>query len=115
MTTTATKVHAVKIEDYEGNGACAECGRESLRWIVTLSDGTQVGVECSAKVCGEKFARKTYVWTAEFAPVAEYCDATGAYVLWQHKAGAETRTTRNGLLIGIGGQRAAWQKFGWVA
>lgn len=113
-TTTSAKVHPVKIEDFEGDGICVECGREGLRWIVTLSDDSRVGIECSAKVCGQRPTRKAYVWTADFVPVAEYREVGSTYVLWQHKRGTETRTTRDAHLIRIGGQRAAWQKMGWL-
>jgi len=108
------KVHPVKIEDYEGNGTCSACGREGLRWIVTLSDDTRVGVECSAKVCGWRPTRKVYAWTADFVPVAEYRYAEVTFVLWHHKRGNATNTTRNGHLVTVGGALREWARNGWL-
>lgn len=110
---TTIKLH--KIEDYEGHGICRECGREGLRWIATLSDGSQVGLECSKRVLGFKPAPKAYNWLADFRPVAEFNDCGNLHVMWQHKAGTATRETLNGNLVQIGGVSAKWQQRGWAA
>jgi hypothetical protein len=112
-------VHMVKIEDHEGEGRCGACQREGLRWIVTMSDGSQVGTECAKRVMGYKPAPKSYAWVADYQPVAEHteCPASkyaATYVLWQHKAGTKTIETRNGVLQAVGGVRQAWERKGWL-
>jgi hypothetical protein len=115
MTTTKTaRLHIVKIEDHEGDGTCTACGREGLRWIVTLSDGTQVGTECTKRVTGAKPAPKSYTWVGDFRIVAEHDEYGTSYVLWQHKDGRETRETRDGTLTAVGGIRQAWAWRGWI-
>ena len=103
-----------KIEDREGFGACGECGREGLRWIATLSDGSTVGLECSKKVLGFKPAPKTYNWVPDFRPVAEFNDCGNVHVMWQHREGSATRETLNGNLVQIGGVATKWRQRGWV-
>ena len=110
-----TNLKLTKIEDHEGDGTCAECRREGLRWIATLSDGTQVGLECAKKVLGFKPATKNYNWIADFRPVAEFADCGNLHIMWQHKEGSATRETLNGNLVQIGGVAAKWQQRGWAA
>jgi len=107
-------VHMVKIEDHEGEGRCGACQREGLRWIVTMSDGSQVGTECAKRVMGFKPAPKTYAWVEHFTPVAEHTEYRQTYVLWQHKAGTATRETMNGTLMAVGGVRQTWERKGWL-
>lgn len=104
----------VKIEDHEGNGHCSACQREGLRWIVTLSDGSQVGTECAKTIIGVKPDPKSYTWTADFTAVAEHNEYGDTLVLWQHKNGTATRETRNGYLVAVGGRRRIWEKEGWL-
>lgn len=113
MTQTAA-LEIARIDDYEGTGECSACGRTGLRWIARLTDGTAVGLECAKKVLGWKPAPAAYNWIADFAPVAEYVEYSSTYVLWQHKTRNQTRETRNGVLITVGGVRADWTKKGWL-
>lgn len=109
-----TELRIVKIEDHEGDGTCSECGREGLRWIATLTDGTRVGTECAKKVTGCKPAPKSYTWVTGYTPVAEHTDRDTAWVLWQHQNG-RTALTLNGALWQMGGARQEWTKRGWAA
>lgn len=111
--TTAT-VTISRIDDHEGEGDCSSCGRTGLRWIATLSDGAAVGLECAKKVLGWKPAPADYNWIADFTPIAEYVEYDSTYVLWQHKTRNQTRETRNGTLVSVGGCRADWTKQGWL-
>lgn len=110
-----TKPHIIKVEDHEGNGICAQCGREGLRWIATLSDETTCGLECAKKACGYKPAPKTYNWVADFRPIAQHDDGGDIFIMWQHKQGAATRETRNANLVTVGGVQQKWQQRGWAA
>lgn len=109
-----------KIEDHEGDGTCGHCGREGLRWIATLSDGSRCGLECAKRVLGFKPAPTAYKWVSDFTQVAEYRevnsygDTLAVWVLWQHKRGNATRETRDGFLQSVGGMRAAWEARGWL-
>lgn len=110
----AHTLNLVKVEDHEGDGRCGECGREGLRWIARLSDGSGVGLECSKKLLGYRPGPKTYDWVAHFLPVAEYHDYGNTYVLWRHKTGKETRETLNGHLVAVGGCAQEWVERGWL-
>lgn len=118
MTNTALRIE--KIEDREGFGVCSHCGREGLRWIATLSDGSGCGLECAKRVVGFKPAPTAYRWAEHFEAVAEYRetngygDVLGVWVLWQHKSGTATRETLNGNLQTVGGCRVAWERRGWL-
>jgi hypothetical protein len=104
----------VKVEDHEGDGHCGHCAREGLRWICILSDGSAVGVECAKKVMGFKPAPKSYAWVSEFEAVAEHTECGQVFVLWQHKSSSQTRYTREGVLVSVGGARQEWEHRGWV-
>lgn len=114
------RVTLVRVEDREGAGTCLVCGREGLRWVCVLSDGSQVGTECAKPVLGWKPTPQQYKWTPDYRPVAEHDDGelpSGGrciYVLWQHKTGSTTRETRNGRLTAVGGARDDWQRRGWL-
>lgn len=108
-------VTLARVEDREGEGTCAACGREGLRWIAILSDGTGVGLECAKRVLGFRPAPASYNWIADFTAVAEHHDYAVVYVLWQHKRGNATRETRNGALTQVGGVRAEWARRGWLS
>ena len=114
MTTTSTP-HLVKVEDHEGTGTCGACDREGLRWVCILSDGSRIGTECAKKLMGWKMAPKAYNWVADFEPVAEFVEYGATYVLWQYKRGAQTRETRNGHLVAVGGRREEWKRMGWLS
>lgn len=111
---TTTKIHLVKIEDHEGDGRCGACGREGLRWIAVLSDGTQVGTECAKAVLGYRPTARDYSWVVDYTAVAEHVEYGVTYIMWQHKRGARTVATRNGVLDTVGGVRAEWTRRGWV-
>ena len=120
MTKTMQRLHVVKVEDHEGDGTCRECGREGLRWIVTLSDGTQVGTECTKKLLGVRVTPTKHQWVTAFVAVAEHVETapngdTQTWVMWAHKNNpAATRETRNGHLVSVGGVRQDWTKRGWL-
>jgi hypothetical protein len=108
-------IRIVKIEDFEGYGCCSSCGREDLRWIATLSDGTQVGMECAKRILGFRPSPKAYNWVSDFRPVAEHTEHGSTYVMWQHKTCNQTRETRDGVLVSVGGIRQDWRRHGWAA
>ena len=111
---TAVTLTVAKIEDYEGSGHCTLCGRENLRWICTLTDGTKVGTECAKKVLGWKPQPKNYQWIGDFRIAAEHVEYGTTFVMWQHKTGRETRETRDGGLTAVGGVRQDWTRRGWL-
>jgi hypothetical protein len=110
---TTTTLTMERIDDCEGDGTCGACGREGLRWVVTLSDGSRVGLECAKKLVGFRPAPHTYNWVADYEPVAEYRDGRDVFVMWQHKTRNITRETLNGHLHSVGGVRSDWQRRGW--
>ena len=113
MTTTkstAAKLHVAKIEDHEGFGRCAECGREGLRWIVVLSDGTRVGTECAKRACGITVKPTAYQWMADYVPVAEHSTKWETAVVYQHRTGTRTRLVVNGYLQCAGGGMAEFAR-----
>lgn|SRR5678815_3534426 len=108
------KLTIMKIEDFEDGGQCGECGRNGLRWVATLSDGTRVGLECAKKVLGFRPKPLAYNWIGDFEVVAEYTDFNEHYVMWQHKVNSRcTRETVNGSLVMVGGVRTEWARRGW--
>lgn len=110
----AVKLTVLKIEDHEGAGHCGQCGRDNLRWICTLSDGTAVGTECAKKVLGWKPQPKHYNWIGDFQIIAEHNERGTHFVMWQRKTGIETRETRDGGLVAVGGVRKDWEARGWI-
>jgi hypothetical protein len=111
---TAATITISRIDDTGSDGECSSCGRTGLRWIATLSDGTVVGLECAKQILGFRPAPKTYNWIADFTAVAEHVEHEDTWVLWQHKTGTQTRDTRNGVLMNIGGARTDWTRKGWL-
>lgn len=107
------KLHITKIEDHEGFGRCSECGRENLRWIVVLSDGTRVGTECAKKVCGIAVNTRKLGWLASCTEIDEYSTKWETFTLYAHKT-IEGRTLLaiNGVLYNLGGGgREAFQRY----
>lgn len=107
-----------KVEDHEGTGDCSECGRQGLRWIARLSDGSGVGFECAKKILGFRPVAKDFVWQAYYSPVAEHREGADVFVLWQ-AIGTEvyegqSRETLNGLLFKVGGVSTEWLARGWM-
>lgn len=111
---TATTLHIAKIEDREFEGECSACPKTGLRWIAILSDGTAVGLECAKKILGYRPAPNVYNWIADFTPAAEHVEYGDTWVMWQHKTRNETRETRNGHLMTVGGVRTDWTRRGWL-
>ena len=111
---TTSKLHIIKVEDHEGNGYCGACGRENLKWIVTLSDGSEIGTECAKKTLGMTVSPANHKWVSDFTAIAEHNDFDVTYVLWQHNTSSATRETRNGHLTIIGGVRKTWTDRGWL-
>ena len=110
---TQPRVTLVMIEDAEFEGTCGECGRNGLRWLARLSDGTAVGTECAKAILGYKPAPKMYAWVPDYRPVATHVDYGVTYVLWRHKSGTATRETRNGHLSAVGAVPREWERRGW--
>lgn len=113
-TATASTITLAKVENHEGNGQCAQCGREGLTWVAILSDGSGVGMECSKRILGFRPGAKSYDWVANFDAVAEHSEYGDIYVMWQRRGRNETRETRNGALISVGGVRGDWDRKGWL-
>lgn len=111
MATTSTP-HVVRVQDADGEGTCSSCGREGLRWVVTLSDDSTVGSECAKKALGWTVQPARYRWTCGAVPVAPYTERDVTWVLWEKLGG--TLSSRNGHLMAIGGQRAEWLARGWI-
>lgn len=103
-------VKVLKVEDFDGTGVCGHCGREGLRWVVTMTDGSQIGASCARKAMGIKVSTARLAWTAKFEVIATH----GEFALWQHVGGVQTRTTQSGVLMAVGGQREEWQGRGWL-
>lgn len=117
--TTTAHLTITRIEDREGEGDCSHCQRTGLRWIVILSDGTAVGVECAKKVLGYKPAPKSYQWVQHFTVEATKVERwpngeETHWAMWTRKDGRETRETSNGVLVTVGGVRADWTRKGWL-
>lgn len=109
-----TALHVTMIRDAEGFGRCSHCDREGLRWIVTLSDGTNVGQGCAREILGYAVSARGVAWQSEFVPTASHTEGPDTYVLWARRDGRpETRITRNGLLTMVGGARVMWRERGW--
>ena len=80
----AATVTVAYVTDHEGDGTCYVCGREGLRWIVTLSDGSSAGVECVKKLLGWKPAVKSYSWVAGCTRTETAVNRHGQTIaLWQ--------------------------------
>jgi hypothetical protein len=107
-------LHVVKVEDHEGTGECGACPRTGLRWIVVLSDGSRIGTECAKRVLGIPVSPRNHRWVEHFDVIAEFTDGRESWVLYRRKGGVQTRDTRNGALMGIGGCEADWKRRGWL-
>ncbi|WP_159599131.1 hypothetical protein [Agromyces humi] len=100
------------VEDADGDGVCGHCGREGIRWLATFDDGAKVGLQCARKHLGVKVSVKDVAWSTGFRPVAQHREHGLTFVLWDN--GRMTNTTRNGLLDAVGGERAVWERNGWL-
>ncbi len=109
-----TSLKITVIENFEGDGTCSACKREGLVWVATLSDGSQVGLECAKKVLGFKPTPNTYSWITNYKLEATHVEYGTTYGLWVSKTGNATRETQDGTLISVGGVRADWASKGWI-
>lgn len=104
-----TKLHITKFEDHEGDGRCGHCGREGLRWIAVLSDGSKCGTECAKRVLGYAPAPKSFNWIAGCEVIAEHADKWTTSVVYRNAAG-RTFLAENGVLMVIGGGLAEFER-----
>lgn len=115
MTTTAA-ITVWKIEDHEGDGVCQECGKEGLRWVTFLSDGSRVGGECAKRIMGWKPTAKSHSWVTGLHAVAEgRVSPTQHAVLWSDADGKRGAISINGNAQSQGSFAWCEQQFaGWV-
>ena len=104
-----TKLHITKFEDREGFGRCGHCGREGLRWIAVLSDGTACGTECAKRVLGYAPAPKSFNWIAGCEVIAEYSDKFETAIVYRNTHGCTLMAT-NGHLVVIGNALAEFNR-----
>ena len=110
-----TTPHLIRVEDHEYEGTCGHCGREGLRWIAILSDGSAWGTACTKKALGLAVPTpRNLFWLEDYTPAAEHTEGGVTFVLWQHKRSSATNETRNGHLTTIGGVRRTWTQRGWL-
>lgn len=114
----SAKPEIVKVEDHEGTGECLHCGREGIRWIVVLSDGSRVGLSCARKAMGYRVAPKQYNWIPDFVVYAEIEERGVFHRLWHHKDQPRlVRWTINLGVQAIGDRRFiedGWRQRGWL-
>jgi hypothetical protein len=97
MTTTQT-ITVLKIEDHGGEGICTACGKEGLRWVSILSDGSRVGGECAKKIMGWKPTAKSHAWVTGLHIIAEGDMSPVQYaVLWSDETGRRGAVSINGV------------------
>lgn len=95
-------LHITKVEDHEGHGRCGQCGREGLRWIAILSDGTSCGTECAQRVLGRTLNPKSLTWIAGTTVIAEHTTKWDTAIVYQ-APGGRTLLAINGYLQTNGG------------
>lgn len=111
MTTTQT-ITVLKIEDHGGEGVCTACGKEGLRWVSTLSDGSRVGGECAKKIMGWKPTAKSHAWVTGMHIVAEgEMSPVQHAVLWSNEAGTWSVLAINGTAQCSGGPNSIRAEF----
>ena len=88
LDTGMTKLTVVKVLDREHEGVCQECDKQNLRWILVLSDGSTVGIECAKKLTGAAFTAKKVEWVAGAVEVASGMDCGATVVLYRRGDGA---------------------------
>lgn len=99
-------IHVVKVEDHEYEGTCGACGKQGVRWIVTLSDGSTVGGECAKRILGWAPTKASHGWVTGMIPVQEATSFGDHWVLWQAKKGYKSVISRNGYAQAVGGTNA---------
>ena len=102
----ATGWHLHHVEDQEGDGVCAHCGRTGLRWIAVLvnDDGEtiQVGTACAQRALGIPTPRPaTLTWMAGAVLVASKTVGNSGWTLWRRgkRSGA---VAQNGSAVAFG-------------
>ncbi|AYQ99345.1 hypothetical protein PBI_CANTARE_125 [Brevibacterium phage Cantare] len=106
-------VKVAYVENVEGDGMCGHCNRTNLKYVATMTDGSKVGLSCAKKLMGVTITPKDVKWASNYTVEATFIEYGQTYALWVSDKG-QTRTTKNGLLVGIGGQRPVWEKRGWI-
>lgn len=108
-----------RIEDHEGAGTCGYCGREDLRWIYCLTDGSLVGSECAKKIIGHTIDPRSHARLIDFHVIGEWQNRFGViYLLWQHDtAGSVYSETIDGKVKhhNNGDLLKLWVRDGWMA
>jgi hypothetical protein len=106
----------IRVEDHEGTGTCGHCGREGLRWIAVMSDGSMIGTSCAKKLMGFNVTAKTVTDLKGFVVTAEWRNRfNDLYVLWYStERDTYAETLANGKVRF--GQVVAkqWQSDGWI-
>ena len=99
----------VRVEDCEYEGTCSICGKEGVRWVVIMSDGSRVGGECAKKLLGWKPSARNYSWVTNLSPVStRVVPCLGNVVLWESKSKAYG-------VISVNGNKQASGSFEWIA
>lgn len=94
---TDTKPTVIRVEDREHEGTCGLCGKEGVRWIVVLDDGSQVGGECAKKILGWAPTAKKFSWVTGMTPtLTADCGIDGTVVLWTSESGRRAALSVNG-------------------
>lgn len=90
-------LHVIRVEDHEGDGICGHCGREGLRWIVVMSDGSSIGSGCMKRALGIPApAPKSYSWVSNYDLVdSRETRYDGTYHLHVRKDGRAAVIARN--------------------
>jgi hypothetical protein len=104
-----TKLTVAKVLDREHEGVCQECDKQNLRWVLVLSDGSMVGVECARKLTGEAFTAKKVEWVAGAVEVASGIDCGATVVLYRRGNGAVIAV--DGRPMMMGGMNAMKEQF----
>ena len=100
----ASKPTVVRVEDREHEGTCGMCGKEGVRWIVVLDDGSQVGGECAKKILGWAPTSKKFSWVTGMTPViTAWSRMDGHVTVWQHENGVRAAISINGYPMTFGG------------
>lgn len=90
------KVTVIKVTDYEYEGTCTACGKESVRWIVSLSDGSHVGGECAKKILGWAPTAKGFSWVTGMTAIVEEIIEGQSIVVWADESNTSGVISVNG-------------------
>lgn len=93
----SSKITVVRVEDHEYDGTCGMCGKEGVRWMVVLDDGSQVGGECAKKILGWAPTSKKFSWVTGMTPVISASGRMdGNVTVWKHENGVRGAISVNG-------------------